>query len=95
MTGTTFNEVNIKNKKMTLLDVYNYDILFGIKGEEISVLKNRYDKPEQGLHFDQVEDLALDLISRSLQIHDRKIFSEAFKLDMKQKLREVIREHRV
>jgi len=93
MTGTTFKKS--QTKKITLLDVYNYDILIGIKGEEISVFKNRYDSPQQNLFFDEVEDLALDLISRSLQIHDRKIFCESFKLDMKQKLREVIREHSV
>jgi hypothetical protein len=82
-----------ESKKTTIMDVFKYDIIVGIKQNEISVLKNRYDRPEKGLNFDQVEEIALDLISRSLQIHERRIFSEVFKKDMKQKLREVIREH--
>jgi hypothetical protein len=85
----TSKETN-NNKYLEYLDAYQYDILIGVKKGEVSVLKDRYKKQELSLDFSQIQDVALDLLTRGLEIHDIKMFSEPFKQELKDKIQEVI-----
>jgi len=90
------HDYNCNNVQRDLyLDIHRSDTIIGIKDNQVNIIKSRYMNPKNNLSFEDVESLALDLICRGLEIYEVMLFSESFKQEFKDKLKELIDEYRV
>lgn len=90
MTDTIFNE-----RKLGFLDIYKFDRIIAIKDQEIRIIKDRYDNPDRFLSFEEIQNLAFDILCRGIKIYHYDIFTTSFTDQMKQKLKEVIDQNKV
>lgn len=90
MKDTIYDSVAIR-----FTDIFQCDKIIGVTGDQISLLKNRYQPVKKTLSIEEIEDVSIDLICMGLQIHYRPIFSEALKQEIKTKIQEIINEYRV
>lgn len=82
--------------KVEFLDAVKFcDMLVGIMPDYVAILKNRYGKTNFNLTNQELQELGLDFILKSMSLENRRVFSEAFKIEVKKKLQEIIREYGV